>query len=213
VPGIFFKPYPANHFTHAAIDAAIALRAGGLEPWNVESAELGVAAAAVRTIGEPIEVKRAPLTGYMAQFSGPYAVAAGLLGGAGLGMGLADFTDKLARDPERRQLMARVSVVADDSCTQIFPYQFPAVLQVRTTDGRTLRAAVMTTRGGPERPLSPAELRTKFRDNVAGVLPPEAARQTERAAEHLDQLADMSAILRPLAAAVPHDLAVTFPHD
>lgn len=213
VPGIFFKPYPANHFTHAAIDAAIALRTGGLEPGKVESAELGVAAAAVRTIGEPIEVKRAPLTGYMAQFSGPYAVAAGLLGGAGLGVGLSDFTDELARDPERRQLMARISVVADDSCTRVFPYQFPAVLQVRTTDGRTLRAAVMTTRGGPERPLSPAELRTKFRDNVAGVLPPEAARQTERAAEHLDQLADMSAILRPLAAAFPHDLAVTFPHD
>ena len=29
VPGIFFKPYPANHFTHAGIDAALALRAAG----------------------------------------------------------------------------------------------------------------------------------------------------------------------------------------
>ncbi len=27
VPGIFFKPYPANHFTHAAIDAGLAFRA------------------------------------------------------------------------------------------------------------------------------------------------------------------------------------------
>lgn len=205
VPGIFFKPYPANHFTHAAVDAAIVLRAGGLEPGQVESAELGVAAAAVRTIGEPIEVKRAPLTGYMAQFSGPYAVAAGLLGGTGLGVGLADFTDELAQDPARRRLMARVSVVADDNCTRIFPYQFPAVLRVRTTDGRTLRTEVMTTRGGPERPLSAAELRTKFRDNVAGALSPETAGQTERAAGHLDHLADMNAILRPLAAAFPAD--------
>ena len=203
VPGIFFKPYPANHFTHAAIDAAIALRAGGLEPGNVESAVLGVAATALRTIGEPIEVKRAPLTGYMAQFSGPYAVAAGLSGGAGLGVSLADFTDELARDPERRELMARISVVADDSCTAVFPYQFPAVLQVQTKDGRTLRAEVMTSRGGPERPLSSAELRTKFRDNVAGLLPPEAVAQTERAAEHLDELPDVSTILRPLATAFP----------
>jgi 2-methylcitrate dehydratase PrpD len=211
VPGIFFKPYPANHFTHAAIDAAIALRAGGLRSGEVESAVLGVAAAAVRTIGEPIEVKRAPLTGYMAQFSGPYAVTAGLLGGTGLGVGLADFTDDLAQDPERRQLMGRVSVVADDRCTQIFPYQFPAVLQVHTKAGRTLRAAVMTTRGGPERPLSPAELRTKFRDNVARVLPPETADQTEQAAAHLDQLTDLSALLQPLAEACHHALGLIEP--
>ena len=32
VPGIFFKPYPANHFTHAAIDAAAALRAPRRRP-------------------------------------------------------------------------------------------------------------------------------------------------------------------------------------
>ena len=32
VPDIFFKPYPANHFTHAAIDAAIELRSAGLAP-------------------------------------------------------------------------------------------------------------------------------------------------------------------------------------
>jgi 2-methylcitrate dehydratase PrpD len=199
VPGIFFKPYPANHFTHAAIDAAIVLRAGGLQPGNVESAVLGVAAPVVRTIGEPIEVKRAPLTGYMAQFSGPYAVAAGLFGGAGLGVGLADFTDELARDPQRRELMARVSVVADDRCTRVFPDQFPAVLRVRTKDGSDLRAEVMTNRGGPQRPLSGDELRTKFRDNVGGSLSPDVADRIEQAVEHLDQLTDMGTVLRPLA--------------
>ncbi len=34
VPGIFFKPYPANHFTHAAVDAGRALRATGCRPWS-----------------------------------------------------------------------------------------------------------------------------------------------------------------------------------
>src|SRR5690606_10387738 len=81
VPDIFFKPYPANHFTHAGIDAARALREQGLRPEEVKSLRLGVAAPTVRTIGEPIEVKRCPQTGYMAQFSGPYTVVAGLLGG------------------------------------------------------------------------------------------------------------------------------------
>ena len=48
-----------------------------------------------------------PETGYQAQFSGPYAVTAGLIGGGGLGVGLDDFTDELAQDPARRAVMAR----------------------------------------------------------------------------------------------------------
>jgi len=41
VPDIFFKPYPANHFTHTAIDAAIELRSRGLRPEDVVVAGAG----------------------------------------------------------------------------------------------------------------------------------------------------------------------------
>jgi len=203
VPGIFFKPYPANHFTHAAIDAAIALREQGLRPGEVESATLGVPAPVVRTIGEPIEVKRAPWTGYMAQFSGPYAVAAGLMGGGGLGVGLADFTDELARDPARRALMARITVVADERCDEIFPYQFPAVLRVRTRDGRDLVAEVLANRGGPDRPLSYGELAAKFRDNASGLLDAATLAETERAVAGLDQADSLEPLLKPLGRLLP----------
>src|SRR6185437_9650361 len=54
VPGIFFKPYPANHFTHAGIDAALALRDQGVAIDEVDALTLGVAEPTVRTIGEPI---------------------------------------------------------------------------------------------------------------------------------------------------------------
>jgi len=198
VPDIFFKPYPANHFTHAAIDAAIELRSAGLAPGDVESATLGVAAPTVHTIGEPIEVKRAPRTGYMAQFSGPYAVAAGLFGGAGLGVGLADFTDELAIEPARRALMARVDVVADDRCGEVFPHQFPAVLRVRTKDGRELVAEVMANRGGPGWPLSYDELATKFRDNAGRLLDAATVTATERAVAGLDHARSLDDLLEPL---------------
>ena len=200
VPGIFFKPYPANHFTHAAIDAASQLRAEGLRPADVESAVLGVAAPTVHTIGEPIEVKRTPQTGYMAQFSGPYAVAVGLFGGTGLGVGLPDFTDALAQDPARRELMAKVSVVADNQCGDVFPHQFPAVLRVRTTGGRNLSAVVMTNRGGPDRPLSYAELATKFRDNAGHLLGAEAAAQAEHTVAKLTEVADLGELLEPFGS-------------
>jgi 2-methylcitrate dehydratase PrpD len=198
VPGIFFKPYPANHFTHAGIDAARALRTGGLRIEDIERIELRVPAQNLRTVGEPIEVKRAPETGYMAQFSGPYTVVAGLLGGGGLGVGLDDFTDELARDPRRRQLMALVDVVADERCSAIFPHQFPAVLRVRTRDGRELVEEVLANRGGPERPLSFAELTTKFRDNAERVLPADSVDRVRDACARLDSLGDLEPLLGPL---------------
>jgi 2-methylcitrate dehydratase PrpD len=175
VPGIFFKPYPANHFTHTAVDAAARLRERGVRPAEVTSATLGVPGAVIRTIGEPIETKRAPVTGYQAQFSGPYAVAVGLFGGGGLGAALGDYTDALARDPQRRALMAKVDVVADARCDAVFPHQFPAVLTVTTADGREWTEEVLTNRGGPDRPLTDDELARKFLDNLATTLPADVA--------------------------------------
>ncbi|MFC4852189.1 MmgE/PrpD family protein [Actinophytocola glycyrrhizae] len=200
VPGIFFKPYPANHFTHTAIDAGARLRADGVPVDDLESIELRVPTAVIRTIGQPIETKRAPATGYQAQFSGPYAVVTGLLGGSGLGAGLADFTDALAVDPRRRALMAKVSVVGDTRCDAIFPNQFPAVVTVRARDGREWTAEVLANRGGPERPLSEAELAAKFADNVAGRLGPATAAAVRELALTLDSVADIGALLRPLTS-------------
>ncbi len=199
VPGIFFKPYPANHFTHGVVDAGLALREQGLRPGEVARVELRVPSAVIRTIGEPLDVKRAPQTGYQAQFSGPYAFAAGLCSsGAGLGVGLADYTDELAADPVRRALMAVTDVVADARCDEIFPSQFPAVVVVTTTDGRTLTEEVLANRGGPQRPLSDDELATKFAVNVAGLLPDDVADEVAAATLRLGDLPGVDPLLDPL---------------
>jgi 2-methylcitrate dehydratase PrpD len=200
VPGIFFKPYPANHFTHTALDAARRVRERGVAASDVEDVVLGVAGATVRTIGEPIAGKRAPETGYQAQFSGPYMVALGFLGGSGLGAGLDDFTDALAQDPERRALMARVSVVADPVCDEVFPFQFPATLRVTTRSGELHEVSVMANRGGDQDPLSDAELATKFRDNAVRALPVDAAGAVEQAVTRLGTTGDVRSVLEAAIA-------------
>lgn len=200
VPGIFFKPYPANHFTHAGVDAAIRLREAGLKPEDVESIVLGTASHSARTIGEPIEVKQRPQTGYQGQFSGPYTVAAALFGGHGLGLSLEDFTDELVQDEGRRELMSRITVVGDPLCDSIFPMQFPATLEVTTKSGSVIREEVLTTRGGPARPLSNDELKQKFRENVRGFI-------TDHAVERLTHLPDEKGLLSDVGAL----LAVTAP--
>ncbi len=198
VPGIFFKPYPANHFTHAVIDAGIALRERGVTPDQVASITVGAASSVIRTIGEPIEVKRAPETGYQAQFSGPYAVTAGLFGGGGLGVGLDDYSDELAQDPARRAVMATVEVVADARCDAIYPHQFPAIVTLRTTSGEEYVEEVLANRGGPARPLSDDELGRKFTDNVAGRLDDDTADAVRRAVLELQLTPDLTALMSPL---------------
>jgi 2-methylcitrate dehydratase PrpD len=165
-PGVFFKPYPANHFTHAPADAVMELRRGGLRPEDVDRITVGVAAPTVRTIFEPADVKRRPATGYQAQFSGPYVVASALIGGGGLGLSLDDFADALVHDPVRLDLMDRIEIRADDRCDAIYPNQFPAVVDVATKSGDRLTAEVLENRGSPDRPLSPAEMAIKFRSNA-----------------------------------------------
>ena len=185
---VFFKPYPANHFTHAGIDAALRLREEGLEVGEIESLELGVASPVLRTIAQPEDEKARPETGYAAQFSGPFTVATALVGGGGLGVSLDDFTDEAVGDHTKRDLASRVRCTADEECDRIFPNQFPAVLRVHLGNGETREARVSHNRGGPENPLSDEELETKFQTNATRVLSREGAEDLRKALQDLENL-------------------------
>lgn len=187
LPGIFFKPYPCNHFTHAGIDAALELRAQGLAVGDIREIELGLPTSVLRTIAEPPGEKARPQSGYHAAFSGPYTVAAALIGGGGLGLGHDDFTDEAANDQARLALAGKVRCVADPRCDEIFPNQFPAVLRVTLTDGSHREVRVDANRGGPDNPLSVEELATKFRTNASRALDDRRSSAVSAAAYALPQ--------------------------
>lgn len=186
LPRVFFKPYPANHFTHAGIDAAIELRDAGLDPEEIEDIELRVPTAVLRTIAHPEEDKTRPATGYAAQFSGPFTVATALVGGGGLGVSLDDFADEAVRDPLKLELASRVRCVPDPECDAIFPNQLPAILRVRLKNGENREARVFYNRGGPENPLSESELEVKFRTNAGSVLSQESLNAAWKGCQELD---------------------------
>ena len=187
LPGIFFKPYPCNHFTHAGIDAALRLRADGVRPEDIAEIELGAPTPVLRTIAEPPEAKARPESGYHAAFSGPFTLAAALVGGGGLGVGHEDFTDEAARDERRLALAAKVRCVADARCDEIFPNQFPAVVRVVLGDGTRREVRVDVNRGGPGNPLSADELAEKFRTNAERRLDEDTAAKVAAAAYALPE--------------------------
>lgn len=191
---LFTKPYPTNHFTHAGIDAALALRKQGLAVGDIVAIELGVPAPVLRTIAEPREEKARPQTGYHAKFSGPFTVATALVGGGGLGVSADDFTDDAVQDPERLRLASLVHCVADAEASAEFPHQFPGVLRVRLTDGTEHEHRVTHTRGGPDNPLSEDELELKFRLNAERVLGAGGVEAVAETISRLEELADVSGL-------------------
>jgi 2-methylcitrate dehydratase PrpD len=205
ISDIFYKPYPANHFTHAAIDACLKLRTR-VELDDISSIEVRVATPTLRTIAEPLHAKLNPESGYHAQFSAPFAVAAALIGGGGLGLWLDDFSDKNVQDELYLNVAAKVRCTADPRCDAIFPDQFPAFVSIQTKSGETIEESVLRNRGGPGNPLTLEELQRKFLVNAGRVLD---ASQSQMLAEaiakleevHLSTLMELATVVEPVSQA------------
>jgi 2-methylcitrate dehydratase PrpD len=166
IDNLFLKPYPCNHFTHAGIDAARAMKARGVDPSRITQLRLGLATPVLRTIAEPIEDKAHPRSGYHAAFSGPFTVASAFYSDNGLGLFHEDFSDEAAKDQLRLALAAKVICEANSECDEIFPHQFPAVLTATLDDSSEVIEKVLVNRGGPDNPLSDDEIALKFSLNA-----------------------------------------------
>jgi len=84
-----------------------------------------------------------------------------------------------------------------------YPQAFPGGAVVRLADGSSLEADFPYQRGGPESPLTPDEVREKFRENASLALPDAAVEALEEALLSLDELDDVAAALAPLTVPDP----------
>ena len=157
---IAFKPYACGTMAHPFIDCARKLVAEGLRPADIESIECETAEGIVHRLWEPLAAKQAPVNGYAAKFSIPYAIAVGMLRGDA---GLLDYEEAVVSDPAVRALAARVRYVVDPA--NPYPRRFTGHLKVKLFNGEVREARQDHFRGGVADPLSPADLEAKFRAN------------------------------------------------
>lgn len=177
--GIIFKPYPSGAPTHAAVDAAIALRGeiGGeltrierirclVHPWNFMTLREGVPEDTLR-----------------ARVSLRYCVAAALRFGA---LGSRQFDEECLRDPALRRLMAMVEIEQADDLPD--NGLFPAEVRIALAGGTELSQRRDIPPGAPERPWSDANAKQKFRSCAQGVIGDDAAEQAILMITELDRL-------------------------
>jgi 2-methylcitrate dehydratase PrpD len=185
-----YKAYPCDSALHAAIEAALAVRA--------RHRTLARHIAHVEVRAHPIVCAHAdmpaPQDPRQARRSLQHAVAAALIDGTA---GLEQFGERRIAAVRVAEMRARIALRGDASVPA-----GAAHIALRLADGRVLEHGVRCARGHPARPLGDAELSDKFRELASGVLATDQAERLLALAWNVRSLADIGALLR---ASVPDD--------
>ena len=170
IDALSFKPWPSCRGTHAAIEAALTLRArDALDPAGVD--QVIIEGGSVQAmLAEPADRKRAPQTAIDAKFSLPFTVATALVQGT---VTLDHFGAAGLSDPAVLALAAGCSwrQRADWGVDQAVA----GGLRIRLRDGSERTCEVLDPAGSPTRPLDDGQLVAKFVDCLGRAARPTAA--------------------------------------
>jgi 2-methylcitrate dehydratase PrpD len=166
IEDVAIKPFPICHLLHACADAALALRRKhDVKARDIDSVRALLHPDTFHYVAEPADMRRRPVSDYMAKFSVQFVVAACLLRGK---FGFAELEDEALKDGEILELAQRVSHEADPDSA--FPKYFSGGVVIRMKDGRELVHMEKVNRGAGDRALTADEIASKFMDNAELVL-------------------------------------------
>ncbi|MEO8006414.1 MAG: MmgE/PrpD family protein [Betaproteobacteria bacterium] len=127
---------------------------------DIASIDVELATMAAYQVIEPLESKRRPTSTLEAQMSLPYVLAAVLEDGNAMP---AQFTPERVADPRLHALMDRIGGKASTALDAVFSSEImPAIVSVRTREGRHLTDRVDHPAGSVRNPLTRAQLKRKF---------------------------------------------------
>ncbi len=188
LPAVALKRYAACYGVHTAMEAASALLAdNGIDPDAVENVTVGVKSDSTTTLaGRTIANHMA------ARFSLPYAVASAMKRG---GASMHDFDEPAIHDPDILAYMDRIAIVADPELTDFHTQTggFPARVALRA-NGKTHSRRIDYPLGSHQRPMSRADLETKFCELTNGHWPLERRKRVFAALADMQSMGDVSII-------------------
>jgi 2-methylcitrate dehydratase PrpD len=146
-----YKPFACGIVIHPSIDACAQLRAQGVKPEEVKSIELRVHPLVLELTG-----KKTPQDGLQGKFSVYHGCAVGLIFGRA---GEEEFSDHIVRREDVVSLRDKVQAVVDTSVREESVY-----VTAHLTDGRSVKVHVEHAIGSLQKPMTDADLESKFRD-------------------------------------------------
>jgi len=176
-----YKPFACGIVIHPAIDACVQLRARGVKAEDVERIELKVHSLVLELTG-----KKEPQDGLQGKFSVYHGCAAGLLFGRA---GEPEYADAIVRREDVTALRRKVVATVDDSIDEASA-DVTAILK----DGRREHVFVAHAIGSLERPMTDADLESKFHALVEPVLGKQRAEDLVAACRDLGAAASASSL-------------------
>ena len=187
----YIKPYPVCRWAHGALDALRALMI------NEGVVAADVRSLSVRTFAESARLfPGMPETTSQAQYSLTFALATLLLHGR---IGPEHISGQGLKDPDVAALIPKISVSEEPRHSARFPQGRWSDIDVTLNDGRVLRSGDVNARGGPESPMSDAEILEKLHHMAGHSL---SAERIEAIWAMRDALLDPGAKFSDLAALV-----------
>ena len=191
-PGVSIKPYPCGSLAHPSMDGLLDLvLEHDVMPADVEQIRLGTSS----NVLDPLRY-REPRNELEAKFSLPFCLAILVLERKA---GITEFADEVVARPDVREMMGRVEPYLHEGIEAQGYERIRSLIEVRLRDGRVLSSEASTSRGTPERPMTPQELAAKFHGCAAGVIPEARARkvlETVYSVDELEDVAQLTALLR-----------------
>lgn len=163
-PGVSIKPYPCGVLTHPTIDLMVKLVAEhDVKPDDIEAVKVYAGTNILKPIRYPIAANH-----LQAKFSLPAALAMiALVRKAGK----REFADEFVGSAPMQSMQRRISTELDPDIERMGFDKIRSRIAIRLKGGRTVEGwADERYRGGPENPLSDADLEAKVRSCCEGVL-------------------------------------------
>ncbi len=152
-----YKPFACGIVIHPSIDACAQLREQGVKAEDVKSIDLRVHPLVLELTG-----KKTPQDGLQGKFSVYHGCAVGLIFGRA---GEEEFSDHIVRREDVVSLRDKVNAVVDPSVREESVF-----VTAHLKDGRSVKVHVEHAIGSLQRPMTDANLETKFHELADPVL-------------------------------------------
>jgi 2-methylcitrate dehydratase PrpD len=191
-PGVSIKPYPCGVLTHPTIDLMLKLVTDhNVNPDDIEAVRVYAGTNILNPIRYPVAANH-----LQAKFSLPAALAMIALARKA---GKPEFSAEFVGSLPMQAMQRRISTELDPEIEKMGFEKMRSRIAIRLKDGRTVEGwADERYRGGPENPLSDADLEAKVRSCCEGVLDAKAQSILIAAAWSVTQLKDATKLMEIL---------------
>jgi 2-methylcitrate dehydratase PrpD len=191
-PGVSIKPYPCGVLTHPTIDLMLKLVTDhDIKPDDIDSVKVYAGTNILKPIRYPVAANH-----LQAKFSLPAALAMIALARKA---GKREFSDEFVGSAAMQAMQRKIATELDPEIEKMGFDKMRSRIAIRLKNGRIIEGwADERYRGGPENPLSDADLEAKVRSCCEGVLVDDAQLKLIDAGWSVTRLNDASRLTRIL---------------